>query len=195
MNTSADCMRAAFAAILKDDYAERDRMCDRAAKLMEAERHADALQRVLSVDFYVDSLGRCFPHQAHGHQGGCSPMTSHHFKPIYEHKTTEFHLMILEMREVRHMTFDVIADRLGYRSPFFARIAYKSAVKTAKRIMDEARLQPALGPREKRRRGGGLYRRRRRANIDQVPDLPLDVERARGFGNTAGVQEAHGGTS
>lgn len=56
-DTSEGCMKSAFSAILRGDYAERDRLCARARALMEAEHHADAVERVLFVDFYVNSLG------------------------------------------------------------------------------------------------------------------------------------------
>lgn len=55
--TSSDCLRSAFAAILKGDAAERDRLCRRAAVLMTAEKQADAIEAVLRVDFYVKSNG------------------------------------------------------------------------------------------------------------------------------------------
>lgn len=61
MNTSEECLRGAFQAILQGDYAERDRLCDRARVLMEAEKRAGAMQRVLAVDFYVTGRGVTIP--------------------------------------------------------------------------------------------------------------------------------------
>ena len=61
MNTSEECMKGAWQAILRGDYAERDRLCDRARILMEAEKLAGAMQRVLAVDFYVTGRGVTIP--------------------------------------------------------------------------------------------------------------------------------------
>jgi hypothetical protein len=36
--TSDECLKAAFQALLRGDLAERDRMCDRGKRLIEAER-------------------------------------------------------------------------------------------------------------------------------------------------------------
>jgi hypothetical protein len=61
MNTSEKCMKGAWQAILRGDYAERDRLCDRARLLIEAEKQAGAMQRVMAVDFYVTDRGVAFP--------------------------------------------------------------------------------------------------------------------------------------
>ena len=60
-NTTEDCMKAAWQAILKGDYAERDRLCERAKILLEAENNAYKVERALSVDFYVSNIGECIP--------------------------------------------------------------------------------------------------------------------------------------
>ena len=60
-STSSDCLRAAFQAILRGDYAERDRLCERAKKLEEAERYAHAVEKIAAVDFYVTPLGIAIP--------------------------------------------------------------------------------------------------------------------------------------
>ena len=52
-DTSQDCLRAAFAALLRGDTAERDRQVARAEVLLKAEQYADAVTRILAVDFYV----------------------------------------------------------------------------------------------------------------------------------------------
>jgi hypothetical protein len=59
--TSQDCLRGAWAALLRGETGERDRLCARAEKLLEAERMASAVEKVLAVDFYVDRKGRSFP--------------------------------------------------------------------------------------------------------------------------------------
>ena len=61
MNTSKECMRGAFAAILRGDTAERDRLADRAKVLLAAEMQADTLQRVMSIDFFVTAKGLAIP--------------------------------------------------------------------------------------------------------------------------------------
>ena len=60
-NTSEECLKNAFSAILRGDYAERDRLCDRAKALMQAEEHAAKVERVMSADFYVTSAGKVYP--------------------------------------------------------------------------------------------------------------------------------------
>lgn len=60
-DTSAGCLRAAFQAVLAGNYAERDRLCERAKVLLQAENHAAAVQRVLAVDFYVTARGDVVP--------------------------------------------------------------------------------------------------------------------------------------
>jgi hypothetical protein len=59
--TSDDCLRGAWAALIRGDTAERDRLCDRARSLMEAEGLARATEKVLSVDFYVKLDGTIIP--------------------------------------------------------------------------------------------------------------------------------------
>lgn len=60
-NTSDGCMRLAFQAILRGEYAERDRLCERARALIAAEGKASAVQRLLSADFYVTRSGVTIP--------------------------------------------------------------------------------------------------------------------------------------
>lgn len=55
--TSKECLQAAWAALLQGDTAERDRQCARAETLLVAEQYADAVTKVLSVDFYVTKSG------------------------------------------------------------------------------------------------------------------------------------------
>ena len=59
--TSQDCLRDAFAAILRGDATERDRLCERAKTLLDAEHYADAVERVMSKDFYVTRAGVAIP--------------------------------------------------------------------------------------------------------------------------------------
>lgn len=59
--TSEECVRQAWAALLRDDTAERDRLVKRAERLLVAEQRAAAVERVLSVDFYVTRTGRVIP--------------------------------------------------------------------------------------------------------------------------------------
>lgn len=54
-------MKAAWQAILAGDYTERDRLCERTRRLMPAEHVANAVERVLSVDFYVTARGTAIP--------------------------------------------------------------------------------------------------------------------------------------
>lgn len=60
-NTSDGCMRLAFQAILRGDYADRDRLCERARALIAAEGEAVSVQRILSADFYVTRSGVAIP--------------------------------------------------------------------------------------------------------------------------------------
>lgn len=59
--TSREALQGAFAALLRDDLEERDRLCERAEILMKAEQKAAAVEKVLSVDFYVTMNGICVP--------------------------------------------------------------------------------------------------------------------------------------
>jgi len=61
VNTSEDCIRGAWQALLRGDLAERDRLCARVKQLIEAERYNDAVERIMSVDFYVTSQGVVIP--------------------------------------------------------------------------------------------------------------------------------------
>lgn len=61
--TAKDCLRDAMQAILRGDYAERDRLCKRAQALLAAEDHAAAIERVMAVDFYVTRRGTVIPVQ------------------------------------------------------------------------------------------------------------------------------------
>jgi len=53
-------MRLAFQAILKGDYAERDRQCDLAKQALEDERRT-YLATLLEIDFFVTSTGVVIP--------------------------------------------------------------------------------------------------------------------------------------
>jgi hypothetical protein len=55
--TSDACLKGAWDALLKGDTAERDRLCERAKMLMEAEKMANAIEKVMSIDFYVKPNG------------------------------------------------------------------------------------------------------------------------------------------
>lgn len=68
--TSGDCMRAAFQAILRGDYAERDRLCERSKTLIAAERYSNAVEKVLAIDFYVTGQGTAIPVMAMARAAG-----------------------------------------------------------------------------------------------------------------------------
>ncbi len=59
--TSQECIQHAFAALLRGDTGERDRLCKRGGTLLKAEEYADAVQRVLAKDFYVTPEGVAIP--------------------------------------------------------------------------------------------------------------------------------------
>jgi hypothetical protein len=59
--TSNEALQAAWAALLRGDTLERDRQCERAKHLNEAEVYAAAMQRALSIDFYVNTRGVAYP--------------------------------------------------------------------------------------------------------------------------------------
>lgn len=59
--TSSACLQAAMQALLRGDTMERDRLCRRAETLLSAEQQADAVQRVLAIDFYVRANGVVIP--------------------------------------------------------------------------------------------------------------------------------------
>lgn len=56
--TAAGCLKAAMEALPRGDRAERDRLLDRSETLWRAENKASAIEKVLSVDFYVTRDGR-----------------------------------------------------------------------------------------------------------------------------------------
>ena len=56
-STAAGCLQAAWAALSRGDEAERDRLCQRAKLLVAAENRAAAIERVMTVDFYVTAAG------------------------------------------------------------------------------------------------------------------------------------------
>lgn len=59
--TAQECLRLAMAALLRGDLAERDRLCERGARLIDAEDRAARVQRALEVDFYVTARGVAVP--------------------------------------------------------------------------------------------------------------------------------------
>ena len=59
--TSHECLQDAWAALLKGDTSERDRLLRRAETLLKAEAQADAVERALKVDFYVTAKGIAVP--------------------------------------------------------------------------------------------------------------------------------------
>jgi len=61
INTAEGCLRGAWDALLRGDYGERDRLCDRAKRLAEAEQYASAVEKVMSIDFYVTPRGVSIP--------------------------------------------------------------------------------------------------------------------------------------
>jgi hypothetical protein len=60
-SSSEGCLRGAWDAILRGDYAERDRLCERGKALADAEDHARAVETVMSRDFYVTPSGTVIP--------------------------------------------------------------------------------------------------------------------------------------
>lgn len=68
--TSEACLRAAFQALLHGDTAERDRLCERAKVLLDAEHKASAVERVMAVDFYVTPSGEVVPTKAMARAAG-----------------------------------------------------------------------------------------------------------------------------
>ena len=53
-------MRAAFAAVARGDYAERDRLCDRARIMMAKEARDRTLEKLLRADFLVSPDGTVY---------------------------------------------------------------------------------------------------------------------------------------
>lgn len=70
MNTAKDCLQGEFAALLRGDTAERDRLCARAERLIEVEQYADAVERVLDTNFYVTAGGVAIPSATLAKAGG-----------------------------------------------------------------------------------------------------------------------------
>lgn len=60
-NTSEGCMKAAWAALLRGDTTERDRLIARCRALMRAEQDVRAVVRVMVVDFYIAEDGTAYP--------------------------------------------------------------------------------------------------------------------------------------
>lgn len=60
MNTSQDALRGAWEALLRGDTKERDRLCERGNRLLQADDEAAAVQKLLSVDFYVRPNGTAY---------------------------------------------------------------------------------------------------------------------------------------
>lgn len=58
-STSEACLKAAWQALLRGDCTERDRLCERAKILLDAENKAAAVERVMAIDFYVRPNGVC----------------------------------------------------------------------------------------------------------------------------------------
>lgn len=64
MNTSKDALQGAWAALARGDLPERDRLCERAGLLLEAEQRATAISNLLAIDFYVTSAGVAYSTKA-----------------------------------------------------------------------------------------------------------------------------------
>lgn len=60
-STASEALRLAYQAILRGDYAERDRILERARRLIEAEDRVARIECALSVDFYVKANGVAIP--------------------------------------------------------------------------------------------------------------------------------------
>lgn len=60
-STAKECLAGAFQAILRGDYAERDRLCERGRVLTEIEDYAYRIERVMQADFYVNTRGTAYP--------------------------------------------------------------------------------------------------------------------------------------
>lgn len=59
--TASEGLRSAYQAILRGDYAERDRILARTTKLIDAEERAARVERALAVNFYVTAAGTAIP--------------------------------------------------------------------------------------------------------------------------------------
>lgn len=68
--TSQACLQAAFQALLHGNTAERDRLCERAKALLDAEHKASAVERIMAVDFYVTAHGEAVPTKAMAQAAG-----------------------------------------------------------------------------------------------------------------------------
>lgn len=68
--TAKGCLEMAFAALLRGDLDERDRLCKRGALLADAEEKAGRVERVLAVDFYVTAAGISIPTRAMARAAG-----------------------------------------------------------------------------------------------------------------------------
>lgn len=59
MNTSKDALQGAWAALARGDLHERDRLCERAELLLEAEQRASAISNLLAAgDMASNALWR-----------------------------------------------------------------------------------------------------------------------------------------
>ena len=58
--TTEDHLRAAYAALLAGDTAERDRQCELAKRALEEER-TTGVKRLMEVDFFVTPAGVVIP--------------------------------------------------------------------------------------------------------------------------------------
>ena len=63
-DTAESSLKAAFAALLRGDTAERDRLCQRAEVQHQAEARSRAIAKVLATDFYVNQRGTVYPSRA-----------------------------------------------------------------------------------------------------------------------------------
>lgn len=68
--TAKDCLRGAWEALRRGDTGERDRLCERARILNEAEDLARRIERVMQVDFYVNSRGTAYSTRAMAQAAG-----------------------------------------------------------------------------------------------------------------------------
>lgn len=62
--TPQDTLAAAFAAIKRGDYAERDRLCAQAQLELRKDARDRALARVMAVDFFVKADGTAISSRA-----------------------------------------------------------------------------------------------------------------------------------
>lgn len=67
MSRVDDAMHGAWSALLRGDYAERDRLCAEANKALQVEKIGElaaATVRVMAIDFYVTKTGIAYPTKA-----------------------------------------------------------------------------------------------------------------------------------